>query len=118
MVPDKSAPARQPSGIERAQRRGLELADHNGSNMIGFTCVGYIDYGAEVARVPASKIIPRVNSLADFVIQKNVDEVVVALQDRRQGLPTQMTTCLNSALSSSAWAIKPPGSRTCCKAAM
>ena len=60
-----------------------------GSHMVGFTCVGYIDFGAEVARVPASKIIPRVNSLADFVIQENVDEVVVALQDRRQGLPSQ-----------------------------
>ncbi len=60
-----------------------------GSNMVSFTCVGYIDYGAEVARVPASKIIPRVNSLADFVIQENVDEVVVGLQDRRQGLPSQ-----------------------------
>lgn len=59
------------------------------SQMVGFTCVGYIDFGAEVAKVPASKIIPRVNSLADFVIQENVDEVVVALQDRRQGLPSQ-----------------------------
>ncbi len=59
------------------------------SKVTGFICVGYIDYGDTTAQVPSSKIIPRLNSLPDFVTKENIDEVVVALEDRRQNLPSQ-----------------------------
>ena len=59
------------------------------SKVIGFICVGYIDYGDTTLHVPSSKIIPRVNSLLDFVRKENIDEVVVALEDRRQNLPSR-----------------------------
>lgn len=59
------------------------------SKVTGFICLGYIDYGGTTALVPSSKIIPRVNSLSDLVRKENIDEVVVALEDRRQSLPSQ-----------------------------
>ena len=57
------------------------------SKVTGFNSVGYIDYGGVAPKVPAPRVIPRVNSLLDFAIKENIDEIVVALVDRRQGLP-------------------------------
>ena len=59
------------------------------SKVTGFVCVGYIDYGGATPQVPVSKIVPRINSLLDFVKQETVDEIVIALEDRRQSLPSQ-----------------------------
>ncbi len=52
-----------------------------------FVAVAFIDVTGEEPKVDPSLITGNVNSLADFVAKKGVDEIVVAVQDRRGRLP-------------------------------
>lgn len=67
---------------------------------LGFICIGYLNVGGEERTVPSSRIIPPVNSLVDFINQERVDEIVVAVRDRRRRLPMQeLTDCRLSGIT-------------------
>lgn len=52
-----------------------------------FAATVFIDVTGERARVAPHRIVAQVNSLADFVVAKGVDEIVVATHERRGNLP-------------------------------
>ncbi len=52
-----------------------------------FNAVAFIDVSGEEPKVDPKMILSPVNSLADFVDEKGIDEIVVAMQDRRGRLP-------------------------------
>jgi sugar transferase (PEP-CTERM system associated) len=54
-----------------------------------FQVVGYIPTEGAKPEVPAEWRLNPGNSLRDFVLEMDVDEVVVAMEDRRRGLPVQ-----------------------------
>ncbi len=58
----------------RADRRGFEL-------------VGYVSSEGEAPVVPAEHVLFAPNGLAELCSRCNVDEVVVAMEDRRRGFP-------------------------------
>lgn len=55
------------------------------SDRRGFAVVGFVGANDGEPQVEADRIIDVPGSLADFVIDKNVDEIVVAIDDRRRG---------------------------------
>ncbi len=84
--------------LERIQRRVLvvgcgekasKLVDLNDSYLVrGFTIVGFVPIQDEKCKVDAKFIIndnQKINEIAD---QLNIDEIVVALDDRRKSMPT------------------------------
>lgn len=54
---------------------------------LGFVVVGYIDMGDTVCLIDNHRQIPRDQHLFDIVERMAVDEIVVAVDDRRKGLP-------------------------------
>jgi sugar transferase (PEP-CTERM system associated) len=54
-----------------------------------FQVVGYVPTEGSKPEVPAEWRLNPGNSLRDFVLEMDVDEVVVAMEDRRRGLPVQ-----------------------------
>ena len=52
-------------------------------------CVGYLSVEGEEHRIPDSEIIHPRDDLAHLVWFHNVDEIVVALNERRNRLPIQ-----------------------------
>lgn len=55
-----------------------------------YNVVGFVNVGSEEANVPAPLILPKEGSLLETVRKHNVEELVVALQNRRGGaLPVQ-----------------------------
>ena len=54
---------------------------------LGFVVVGYIDLGDTVCLIDDNRMIPKDQHLFDIVERMAVDEIVVALDDRRKGLP-------------------------------
>jgi sugar transferase (PEP-CTERM system associated) len=85
-----------------AQAAKIEALEQNGA-ALGFLCLGYVAAGEEAAEVTAERILTGVNSgvnsgvdsgvnsgvssLVDSLKAQRVDEVVVAVRDRRRGLP-------------------------------
>lgn len=63
----------------------------------GFYIVGFIRALEESVSVPSHKIIHLEISLHQFVLEEEIDEIVVAVQDRRLGLP--LDDLLNCRLS-------------------
>ncbi|MEM7226380.1 MAG: TIGR03013 family XrtA/PEP-CTERM system glycosyltransferase [Pseudomonadota bacterium] len=57
------------------------------SRIQAYDCVGYVEVQGEEPKVPADKIFSAPNSLYDLVERNNVDEIVVAPQDRRGRIP-------------------------------
>lgn len=55
----------------------------------GFQVVGYVPTEGCTPRVPAEWRINPGDDLREFVLEEDVDEVVVAMEDRRRGLPVQ-----------------------------
>jgi sugar transferase (PEP-CTERM system associated) len=53
----------------------------------GFACVGYLKVAGEDSMVSPSRIASGVTSIADFVERARIDEIVVAVEDRRGCLP-------------------------------
>lgn len=54
-----------------------------------FVCVAFMDLTGEERRVSPSRIMPQVNSLRHYVTQHDIDEIVIAMADRRGRLPMQ-----------------------------
>ncbi len=55
----------------------------------GFTIVGYIDLPEEDTVVEAAKVLHPDVSLLDFAVRMDVDEIVVAVTDRRKPFPVE-----------------------------
>jgi sugar transferase (PEP-CTERM system associated) len=68
------------------QAARIEALQHNGA-ALGFVCLGYVAAGDEALEVGAERVLPKAVSLADDFKARRVDEVVVAVRDRRRGLP-------------------------------
>jgi len=73
------------TGGQAARIEALE----RGGQSFGFIGVGYFAAPGEEAEVPPGCIVPASTSLADYVTRRNVDEIVIAVQDRRQRLPME-----------------------------
>ena len=54
---------------------------------LGFVVVGYVDLGDSVCLIDDNRQIPRDQHLYNIVDRMAVDEIVVAVDDRRKGLP-------------------------------
>ncbi len=57
------------------------------SDQVGFTIVGYIHVRGEKNVVDDEKVIHLNSSLLDYCIDNNIDEIVLAINDRRKTLP-------------------------------
>jgi sugar transferase (PEP-CTERM system associated) len=71
---------------ERASR--VEALERDGV-AFGFNCLGYFDVAKEPIRIDQSRIISGEVELEDIVREARVDEIVVAVDDRRNHLPMQ-----------------------------
>lgn len=61
---------------------------------LGFVCLGFFPLQEEDTGVPPARIAPPQTSLMRFVQQRNVSEIVVAVEERRQALPVEeLTEC-------------------------
>jgi sugar transferase (PEP-CTERM system associated) len=69
-----------------AQAARIEALEQGGAGL-GFVCLGYVAAGDEAVEVAAERVLPRVDCLVDSLKEQRVDEVVVAVRDRRRGLP-------------------------------
>jgi sugar transferase (PEP-CTERM system associated) len=54
-----------------------------------FKCVGFIPMNGRAPEIDEGRVVTGVNSLADFARDQNVEEIVVAVEERRGGLPVQ-----------------------------
>ena len=59
------------------------------SDRVGITIVGYLDVGADEIQVGEKQLITQTGSLADVAEKYAIDEIVVATDDRRKGLPLE-----------------------------
>ncbi|MEJ2453708.1 MAG: TIGR03013 family PEP-CTERM/XrtA system glycosyltransferase [Candidatus Thiodiazotropha sp.] len=71
------------TGINADRIEMLQSDDPN----LGFVVVGYIDLGDSVCLIDDNRQIPRDQHLYGIVDRMAVDEIVVAVDDRRKGLP-------------------------------
>ena len=55
----------------------------------GFQIIGYVPTEGCTPKVPAEWRVNPGEALRDFVLDEDVDEIVVAMEDRRRGLPLQ-----------------------------
>ncbi len=69
-----------------AKRIEALLQDEKRAN---FKCVGFIPMNGRGPEVDEAKVIPGINSLSDFCSDRSVEEIVVAVEERRGGLPVQ-----------------------------
>jgi len=53
----------------------------------GVTIVGYVPIAGEKAHIPADKLISHTSTLNELVREHDVDEIVLAITDRRKGFP-------------------------------
>lgn len=64
------------------------------SDLIGFSLVGYVPAKGDQVLIPERQLIRSSRPLSELVAREHVDQVVVAVDDRRQGLPMQeLLTC-------------------------
>ncbi len=59
------------------------------SDLRGFKLIGFIRSPKEQPRVPERQLMDLDATLAEFAARHTVDEIVVAIDDRRRGLPVQ-----------------------------
>ncbi len=59
------------------------------SDQRGFVIVGYIATNGEKPVVPVERVVKSNGSLLDFARANRIDEIVVAMDDRRQAFPVQ-----------------------------
>lgn len=57
------------------------------SDQFGFRIIGFTHFRGEKDDVPKEKIINLKEPLIDFVIKNDIDEIVLAIDDRRKGIP-------------------------------
>ncbi len=61
---------------------------------LGFVCMGFFEMAGENTQVPPARITSSEISLKDFVKARNVNEIVIAVDERRQNLPMEeLTEC-------------------------
>ncbi len=66
----------------------------------GFTIVAFMKANGEDTLVNSERVVATADSLVDYVRQMNIDEIVVALDDRRTGLPMeQLVECRMAGLA-------------------
>ena len=71
-----------------AGRQGASIANlKRRSDQIGFTIIGYLRTEGDTVAVPASRLIDTPADLAAFCLENKVDEIVVAMDDRRRSFP-------------------------------
>jgi sugar transferase (PEP-CTERM system associated) len=73
------------TGENAARMEALEKDMRSG----GFAAVGYVSLGDCAIKVSPSRIVSPTPSLSEFVKQRRIDEIVVALQERRGTLPLE-----------------------------
>ena len=59
------------------------------SDRVGIRILGYIDIGADTRQIADEKVIRPKGSIRDLTEQFGADEIVVAIDDRRNGLPLE-----------------------------
>jgi sugar transferase (PEP-CTERM system associated) len=52
-----------------------------------FVCTGFVNVQPEERRIPSTRILSSANSVVEYVRERGVDEVVIALAERRGTLP-------------------------------
>ncbi len=57
------------------------------SDQFGFTVLGFVSIRGEASVIDASRIIDLNIPLMDFIEKNDVDEIVLAVEDRRKGIP-------------------------------
>jgi sugar transferase (PEP-CTERM system associated) len=72
-------------GAKAAELQNLRVRQ----DLRGFQVVGYVPTEGCNPKVPVEWRIDPGNDLREFVLEEDVDEVVVAMEDRRRGLPVQ-----------------------------
>lgn len=84
-------------GIGKRARRIEQLrrkSDRRGFNLVGFLP----SKGCQHCYISSEKLI-KLNSICDYALSNQVDEIVIALDDRRQGLPiTDLLDCRMSGI--------------------
>jgi sugar transferase (PEP-CTERM system associated) len=55
----------------------------------GFTIVAFMQVAGEEPRVKSERVVAQADCLREYARQMNIDEIVVALDERRSGLPMQ-----------------------------
>ena len=73
---------------ERAAIIGSRLRRR--SDQRGFRVLGYVRSHNDPAKVDASLVLPAHEDPMDFITRNRIEEVVVAMDDRRQGFPTAL----------------------------
>jgi sugar transferase (PEP-CTERM system associated) len=71
---------RQAMSISRLRRR---------SDQRGFVIIGYLQPDGDSLQVPVEKLIAPGGSLLDYARDQGIDEIVVAMDDRRRAFPVQ-----------------------------
>ena len=69
---------RQAQSIAKLKRR---------SDRMGFTVVGYLPAGGETRTIPDAQVMDCGGDLLEFCERNGVDEIIVAMDDRRQAFP-------------------------------
>ena len=78
------------AGPQAAQIDRLERHERT----LGFVCLGFFPLGSEDPEVPPARLAPSAASLTSFVRQRNVSEIVIAVEERRGTLPMEdLTEC-------------------------
>lgn len=72
-------------GTKAAELQNLRVRQ----DLRGFQVVGYVPTEGCTPKVPVEWRINPGDNLREFVLEEDVDEVVVAMEDRRRGLPVQ-----------------------------
>ncbi|MBF0266731.1 MAG: TIGR03013 family PEP-CTERM/XrtA system glycosyltransferase [Gammaproteobacteria bacterium] len=57
------------------------------SDIRHFNCIGYVPVEGENIKIDASRLINIPDSLYEYVVNNKVDEIIVALDDKRKSLP-------------------------------
>jgi sugar transferase (PEP-CTERM system associated) len=71
-----------------AGRRASSLLDlRRRSDQRGFRLVGFIPTEGDEGSTPADRLMQRPDDLYSWVVQNPIDEIVVAMDDRRRGFP-------------------------------
>lgn len=69
-------------------RQAQSIADlRRRSDRMGFSVVGYLPAGGETRSIPDEKVVDSGSDLLAFCEEHDVDEIVVAMDDRRQAFP-------------------------------
>lgn len=85
------------AAVESRKRRVLILGTGSNARRIhdlleneqalGFVAAGYVPLNEKSSEIPLDKRVDKANTLLDLAIELEVDEIVVALDDRRRKLP-------------------------------